>query len=65
MVDHGRDHLPEAEIQAHLHGHQHDGEHDADHRRDEAQPIVKQVAECEREYQWHACETRSESASAL
>ena len=59
MIDHGRDHLPEAQVEAHLHGHEHDGKHDADHGRYETQAIVEQVAECEREYQGHACETRS------
>jgi len=51
MIDHGCDHLPKAEIETHLPRSPDDGKHDADHRRDEAQAVVKQVAECEREYQ--------------
>ncbi len=53
VVDHGGDHLPEAEIEPHLHRHQHDGEYDADHGRDQAQPVVEQVSERKREDQRH------------
>jgi len=57
VVDHGRDHLPEAQVQAHLHHHQNDGEDDADHRGDETEPVVEQIAKCEREDERHASKT--------
>ena len=58
MIDHRRHCAPKSEIQTHLDGNQNDGEHDPDHRRDEAKSIMKQIAECEGEDQWHVSGTQ-------
>ena len=49
MVDVGRDHAAGAQVKSKLHGDEHDREQDADQRHDEANAVVEQVAEGERQ----------------
>jgi hypothetical protein len=51
MIDHRRDHAPEADIEPHLDRHEHDRKDYSNDRCDKSKPVMKQVSGGEPELQ--------------